>query len=208
MFNFLPKDHKFFDELDTLARVVVYSSEQLSAVIATFPKLDGPLKEIELQRKKGRDLAQDSLARLDEAFITPLDREDILSLITGMNSVVELIDELAQRFRLYPLENLYPNLSDQSRNLLELAIQVEQIMAALRKSATLTDLAADNLQKVREIEDRVRRDREKFLSELFAGKPDPVDLIKKKELHGLLEEAIFSLIQVTQTLARVLLKNA
>jgi len=145
---------------------------------------------------------------LDHAFITPLDREDILALISGMRITIEHIAELAERFSLYPLESLYPNLTDQSRNLLELAIQVEQIMADLRQKKTLSELVDGSMKKLQAIEENVRGDRRKFLKELFRENPDPVDLLKKKDLHDLLDDAVARLIDVTQTLARVLLKNA
>jgi uncharacterized protein Yka (UPF0111/DUF47 family) len=180
VFNFLPKDEKFFDELDSLARMLVGAAQQLSSILTTFPKIDRERQEIEALRQKAADLAQDSLGILDRAFITPLDREDILALITGMNSVIEEIAELSERLALYPLEGLYPNLGKQSGNLLELAIQVEGIMAALRKKTTLSELAEGSIKKLRAIEEKVRKDRKDFLAELFRDKPDPVDLIKKK----------------------------
>jgi uncharacterized protein Yka (UPF0111/DUF47 family) len=208
VFNLLPKDDKFFDQLDGLARILVSAAEQLSAIFQTFPKFEKQQSEIEDLRKKADDLSQGSLAVLDHAFITPLDREDILTLITGMNLVIERISELSERFGTYPLEGLYPNLAKQSRNLLELAIQVEQIMADLRKKTTLTELADGSMHKLREIETNVRSDRREFLTELFRNSPDPIDLIKKKDLHDLLDDAVDRLIEVTQTLARVVLKNA
>jgi uncharacterized protein Yka (UPF0111/DUF47 family) len=125
-----------------------------------------------------------------------------------MSGVIEEIAELSERFGLYPLESLYPNLAKQSRNLLELAIQVQQIMAALRKKTTLSELAEGSMKKLRAIEENVRSDRKEFLTELFRGSPNPIDLLKKKDLHDLLEEAVSRLIEVTQVLARVLLKNA
>jgi uncharacterized protein len=208
MFNFLPKDEKFFDQLDTIARLVVSSAQQLSSIIQTFPKNEAQRKEIEEARKKAEDLSQSSLSILDHAFITPLDREDILALISGMRTTIEHIDALSERFALYPLQSLYPNLTDQSRNLLELAIQVEQIMADLRHKKTLSDLADGSMQKLRMIEENVRAERRKFLQELFRDNLDPVDVLKKKDLHDLLEDAVERLIDVTETLARVLLKNA
>ena len=208
VFNFLPKDEKFFDELDSLARMLVSAAQQLSSILQAFPKFDAQRREIEQTRVKAADLAQDSLGILDRAFITPLDREDILLLITGLNSVIQEIAELAERLALYPLEGLYPNLSTQCGNLLELAIQVEEIMAGLRKKTTLSQLAEGSIVKLRAIEDKVRKDRKQFLSELFRGKPDPLDLMKKKDLQDLLEEALSRLSDVTQILARVLLKNA
>jgi uncharacterized protein len=208
MFNFLPKDDKFFDELDTIARLLVSSAQQLSAILQTFPEFETQLAEIEEARKKSDNLSRASLSVLDHAFITPLDREDILALISGMHLTIELIAELAERFSLYPLESLYPNLTNQSRNLLELAIQVEQIIADLRQKKTLSELADGSMKKLRTIEENVRNERRNFLKELFLHKPDPIDLIKKKDLHDLLDGALERLIDVTQTLARVLLKNA
>jgi uncharacterized protein Yka (UPF0111/DUF47 family) len=125
-----------------------------------------------------------------------------------MNSVIEEIAELSERLALYPLEGLYPNLSKQCGNLLELAVQVEGLMAGLRKKTTLSELAEGSIKKLRATEDKIRKDRKDFLAELFRGKPDPIELLKKKDLHDLLEEALSRLSDVTQVLARVLLKNA
>jgi uncharacterized protein len=208
VFNFLPKDDKFFDQLDSLARMVVNSAEQLSALLQTFPKFDAQRQEIEELRKKAGELAQNSLAILDHAFITPLDREDILALISGMNAVIQAIAELSERLKLYPIENLYPNLTAQSRNLLKFAIQVQEIMAGLRKKTTLSELADGSMKKLQILEDKVRNDRKEFLGQLFREKSDPIELIKKKDLHDLLEEALSRMSEITQILARVLLKNA
>jgi uncharacterized protein len=208
MFNFLPKDDKFFDQLDTIARLVVASAEKLSALIQTFPEIETQLAEIEEARQKSDNLSRESLSVLDHAFITPLDREDILALISGMHMTIELISELAERFTLYPLQTIYPNLTAQARNLLELAIQVDQIMADLRHKKTLSELAETSMKKLHTIEESVRSERRTFLRELFLHQPDPLDLIKKKDLHDLLDGALSQLIDVTQTLARVLLKNA
>jgi uncharacterized protein len=207
MFNFLPKDDKFFDQLDNLARMLVSTAQQLSAILQTFPRFDSQRQEIEDLRKKAGTVAQDSLGILDKAFITPLDREDILALITGMNAVIQEIAELSDRLGLYPMESLYPNLAAQSRNLLEFAIQVEELMAALRKKKTLSELAEGSMKKLQAIEVNVRKDRQEFLKELFREQSDPIELIKKKDLHDLLEEALSRMSEIAQILARVLLKN-
>jgi uncharacterized protein Yka (UPF0111/DUF47 family) len=207
MFNFLPKDDKFFDQLDTLARMLVSAAQQLSAILQTFPTFDPQRQEIETLRQKAGTLAQDSLAILDKAFITPLDREDILALISGMNAVIQEIAELSDRLGLYPMGSLYPNLTAQSRNLLEFSIQVQELMVALRTKKTLSDLAGGSMKKLQAIEVNVRKDRQEFLRKLFREQSDPIELIKKKDLHDLLEEALSRMSEITQILARVLLKN-
>jgi hypothetical protein len=146
------------------------------------------------------------MARFDDAFITPLDREDILDLIGQMRTVVERVADLSQRFRLYRLPNLYSNVNCQSANLLSLATEVQAIFGTLRSDTSL-ESATERLDATRVLFERVKQDRELFLGELFTGNPDPIELIKKKELHDLLDDALERLDAVTLTLAAVLLKN-
>jgi uncharacterized protein Yka (UPF0111/DUF47 family) len=206
MFNLLPKNENFFEDLDALAASVRTSAEHLNELIKRFPNIDKELIAIELQRQAARQRMQTAMVRLDDAFITPLDREDILDLIGQMRAVVDRVANLSQRFRLYRLPNLYPNLSSQSANLLSLATEVQAIIGRLRSDTSLKS-AAERLEATRVLIELVKQDRELFLSELFAGDPDPIELIKKKELHDLLDDALERLDNVTLTLAAVLLKN-
>jgi hypothetical protein len=90
---------------------------------------------------------------------------------------------------------------------LEFSIQVQELMVALRTKKTLSDLAEGSMKKLQAIELNVRKDRQEFLRELFREQADPIELIKKKDLHDLLEEALSRMSEITQILARVLLKN-
>ncbi len=206
MFNVLPKDAKFYDELEQLADRVVSAAKQLERVVSTFPNVDGQLSDIERDRVAAHKVYGESLLRLDQAFITPLDREDILSLINEMDGVVDRIAELSQRFRLYQLKDLHPTLTAQSKNLSTIAGELSKILHELRHEKKLKDLKPA-LDAVSDTMELVKRDRETFLRDLFVGNPDPLEVIKKKEMHDLLEEAIERCEEATETLARVLLKN-
>jgi hypothetical protein len=137
MFNLLPKDENFFEDLDALASSVRISAGHLNELIKRFPHIDKELIAIELQRQSARQRMQAAIVRLDNDFITPLDREDILNLIGQLRVVVDRVADLSQRFRLYRLPNLYPNLSSQSANLLSLATEVQAIIARLRSDTSL-----------------------------------------------------------------------
>lgn len=63
-------------------------------MVRNFPNFDGHINNIEQNRLAARKVLGESLLRLDQAFITPLDREDILALITQMHGVVDRIAEL------------------------------------------------------------------------------------------------------------------
>lgn len=206
MFNLLPKDEKFYDELEQLSSRVVSTAKQFEEIVARFPNFDGQLAHIEQDRLGARKIFKESILRLDQAFITPLDREDILSLITEMYGVVDRVSELSQRFRLYNLLDLHPTLTSQAKNLSQIANELNNIICGLRKQKKLKDLEP-SLDAVSAAMELVKRDRETFLGGLFAGDPDPLEVLKKKELHDLLEDAIERCEEATETLARVLLKN-
>jgi uncharacterized protein Yka (UPF0111/DUF47 family) len=206
MFNLLPKDEKFYDELEQLANRVVNSAGQLQSLVVSFPNRDGQIQSIEGDRLGAGRIFKESLLRLDQAFITPLDREDILNLITEMYGVVDRVAELSQRFRLYGIQDLHPTLEGQARNLSTLAGVLSEIIHGVRSGKKLKDCqpALDTVAGTMEL---VKRDRETFLGGLFIGNPDPLDVIKKKELHDLLEDAIERCEEATEVLVRVLLKN-
>jgi len=207
MFNWLPKDAKFYEELELLADRVLSSARLFEAVVAGFPNFDGQLRDIERDRLAARKLFSESLFRLDQAFITPLDREDILSLITELYGVVDRVSELSQRFRLYKLKDLHPTLTAQAKNLSAIAGEINNILHSLRHEKKLKDLKP-GLDAISNIMELVKLDREKFLGELFTGNPDPLEVFKKKEIHDFLEEAIERCEEAGETLARVLLKNS
>jgi hypothetical protein len=68
MFNLLPKDEKFYDELERLSEGVVSTAGQFEAVVASFPNFDGQLRNIEQDRLIARKVYGESLLRLDQAF--------------------------------------------------------------------------------------------------------------------------------------------
>lgn len=206
MFNLLPKDTKFYDELEQLADRVVGTAKQFESIVSSFPNFDGQLNNIEQDRLAAGKIFGESLLRLDQAFITPLDREDILSLITEMYGVVDRVSELSQRFRLYKIKDLHPTLSGQAKNLSTISGELSEIIHGLRQDKKLKDFKP-TLDAVSGAMELVKRDREIFLGDLFTGSPDPLEVMKKKEMHDLLEEAIERCEEATETLARVLLKN-
>lgn len=207
MFNLLPKNAKFYDEMEQLSSLVVSSAQNLEKIVDNFPQLDGQLDLIERSRLEARKVFEESLLRLDQAFITPIDREDILNLITEMYGVVDRVAELSQRFRLYKIQTLYPTLTGQAKNLSSIAKELDDIVRGLRKKQKLMEMKP-RLDAVSATMELVKRDREKFLGTLFAEDAEPLDVIKKKELHDLMEEAIERCEEASETMARVLLKNA
>ncbi|MGA8432241.1 MAG: hypothetical protein WB729_20615 [Candidatus Sulfotelmatobacter sp.] len=75
MFKIVPRDEKFFDQLEQLSSLSKSSVEQLGELMERFPQSDGLADRLAVSREEAAKVMQQSLCRLDDAFITPLDRE-------------------------------------------------------------------------------------------------------------------------------------
>jgi uncharacterized protein len=207
MLNLLPKDQGFYDQLESLSDQVVAGAAELRRLMQEFPaEARERAKMLEAKDKAMESLVQSALERLDAAFITPLDREDILHLITDMHRVVRAISALAQRIILYGLDNVDPKLTAQADALARLERCLHELLRQLRKNPRLAALhePLEQIRQLRQAAEGIQRD---FLGELYAGEPDPLEVMKKKELHDLLVEAVYRSENVARTLERVVIKN-
>lgn len=207
MFSFIPKDQKFYDQLEALGGLVVSAGADLRQLMQDFPEAaEDRAAALDKKESQAAGLAQSTLERLDAAFITPLDREDILHLITDMHRVVKAISALGQRIVLYGLDKVDPQLTRQADILAQMADCLHELLRRLRKDHRLSNLNGQ-LKDLNELERSAGRTQRQFLSELYRGRPDPLEVMKKKELHDLLVEAVARSENVTRTLERVVLKN-
>jgi uncharacterized protein Yka (UPF0111/DUF47 family) len=178
----------------------------MNDLVGRFPTVDGLPDQIGKAKVEAAQVMETTLGRLDDAFITPLDREDIMQLITDLYDVIEGVADVARRFSLYKITELYPNVRSQSDILCKVATALDEVMSKLRDDKKLKELSGQ-LNEIHALQKQAATNRYAFLSELFSGSPDPLEVMKKKELHDMLEDAIQHCENVTRTLGRVLLKN-
>jgi uncharacterized protein Yka (UPF0111/DUF47 family) len=206
MFNLMPRDPSFYDDLDRLAAMAAKCIDLLAKSFDSSSGLDQAVSLIEKERHNAHVLTREILRRLDEAFITPFDREDILQLDSDLYGVVARVASTAERMQLYEMREAYPQLRGQCTILNSIGGVVHEVVTSLRRN-NLSTLRA-RLDEIGRLEERSREERRQFLADLYRGAPDPIDAIKKKELHDLMMEAIRSCDSVGRTVERVLLKNA
>ena len=165
MLNLLPKDQSFYDQLESLSDQVVTGAAELRRLMQEFPaEARERAKALEARDKSMERLVQAALERLDAAFITPLDREDILHLITDMHRVVRAVSALAQRIILYGLDNVDPKLTAQADALARLEHCLHELLRQLRHNPRLATLHGplDQIRRLRQTAEDIQRD---FLGE-------------------------------------------
>ena len=105
MFGLLPKNLEFYDCFDRAAKNAVRSAELLlESAKATNGRRHELVSAIMDAEHTGDRVTHETLDRLEQTYITPIDREDIHSLITRIDDVVDMIDAVAQRMMFYKID--------------------------------------------------------------------------------------------------------
>src|SRR4051794_32181208 len=202
----MPKDTSFFDQIEQLTDLASAQIGRLSAILDCSPDSRTLAADIEKDRHVAHGLAREVLRRLDAAFITPLDREDIFEIGNGLYRVTERVATTAERFELYRMRQIHPSIQGQCKTLSAMASQLCLAMHQLRTKRSLAK-ARKQLDEIGRLEESARQVSKSFLSELYQSSPDVFEVMKKREIHDLMMDAIAACDELGRTTERVLLKN-
>src|SRR5882757_3507364 len=114
MFNLMPKDTVFFDFFESLAKNGMSAAEHLRQLAKQFPDISAPLQKIREEEHAADEIAHSALDRLDRTFITPFDREDIHTLVGGLDDIIDTIDALAKRIPLFHVKKMEQGFQQQA----------------------------------------------------------------------------------------------
>lgn len=202
--RFLPRDEGFFALFDQLADRVVESSRLLHRLFAEPQRLTENAAAIKAVEHAADELTHDVMERLDRSFVTPLDREDIHELANALDTVVDLIDGAARRAVVF-------GIGEPPDEAVELAALIERAAAGIQRAVHgIRDpkLVFASMREVKRIEEEGDQLYARALTRLFAGTPEPIYVIKWKELLDNLEHALDEAEDVTNVLETISLKNS
>ena len=185
-FRLLPKDVRFFDLFVADGENLQAAAARLRDMIESFDRLDERVAEIQVLEKRGDDIDREINQRLEDAFITPFDREDIHDLTVRLDDVVDGIQATAETLVIYDIDRP----TDEARQLAHiLAEQSDSLVAALRKLDGLKDLDVD-LTRVHDLEHQADTLSRAAIARLFRDGSDPLYVLKWRDLYRELENAI------------------
>lgn len=183
---FVPREAKFFDMFKQSSDLVVAGANELIAMI-------GDLKQAETRAKKIKDIEHQAdtvthaaIAALHETFITPLDRDEIYALITKMDDIMDYIDAASQRFYLYDIRTVTPEVLELASLILKSAESVRTAVSKLEnmKHSAAIIQSCKEINKLEHDADHVMRT---GMARLFREDVGYKELIKLKEIYELLE---------------------
>ncbi len=145
-----------------------------------------------------------TLEVLDTSFVTPIDREDIQNIASLLNKITKKITKACMNLKVYQLNQYTDNLKNQSQTLIAATDELELIFANFKKP-TISDMTAKNL-KMKEIETRGDEILFAATEALFSGKYDALNVIKLRDIHKDLENALDACYSVSDAVVSVVLK--
>jgi predicted phosphate transport protein (TIGR00153 family) len=185
-FRLLPKDVRFFDLFVADGENLRAAAIKLRDLVESYDDLDRRVSEIQELEKQGDGIDREINQRLEDAFVTPFDREDIHELTVRLDDVVDGIQATAETFVIYGIDRP----TEESRQLARiLADQSESLLSALRKLDGLKDMDAD-LERVHDLEHDADTLSRSAVARLFQDGSDPLEVIKWRDLYRELENAI------------------
>jgi uncharacterized protein Yka (UPF0111/DUF47 family) len=199
----LPRDDEFFELFDQLAAHLVTTARMLDMLFGDAAHVHDHVKAIKDVEHKADLLTATVNQRIDKSFITPIDREDIHMLATRLDDVIDLIDGTSRRFEMLHITEVLPPARQLSGVLVRATTEIQAAVAEMRRPPTVNQHVA----LIKHLEEEGDSVYHEAMGALFAGNPDPLEVLKWKDMYDTLEGAIDSCMGVAQVLQSISLKN-
>ena len=207
--RFMPREERFHELLSEDTQNLTRAA-RLFATIARSTSLEE--RRVKLTELKALEHSGDQITRrifdaLNSTFITPLDREDIHSIATNLDDVLDFMESVAQNLVLFELAESPEALRQFGDILVEMVTEIDSITAMLWNLARAAAIQ-EKMVRVSELENRADALHGAVIADLFKGKLPPLEILKWKEVYEGLEEACDACKDYTHVIGNVVTKNA
>ena len=204
---FMPREENFFELFERAATNADLAAAQLLDLLEKFDDVKGRSKHIKDIEHVGDQITHEAIERLNRTFITPMDREDIHELICRVDDIVDLADTAAHRIILYKVEAPTSHAKELARCLKHATGIIREAMPLLRDMKNSREIGLKCIA-IHTQENEADRIMHVALGALFEGQPDPIDVIKWKDIYEEIESATDRCEDVANVLDSIVLKNA
>ena len=205
--RFMPTEGKFFEIFNAHAKCIVDASRELELLIDNLDDAEIHKQNVQTNEKRADKLTHETIDLLHKTFITPLDRDEIHKLITTMDDILDLMEDVATAIFLYDVRQVTSEASQLAHICTATSIRVQQAVELLADMKR-----ASEILKICEEIDRLESDAGRVLrsamSKLFREEDDVKTLIKLKAIYELLETITDKCEDVANIIEGIVLENA
>ena len=199
-----PQKREFFELYAQGSANAVEIARLLVQLLERFPDdgagLIGAIKDCE---HEGDRLTHEVVLLLNSTFVTPFDRDDMYRLAGAIDDICDHVDEAADNLGSWGVDRVPEKARLQADVILEAAKKLDE---AVRRLDGFKD-STDQLAALRELEDRGDQLERDAVAELFATTDDAKTIIRWKDIHERLEEAVDALENAADVLEAIVVKN-
>ena len=199
-----PQKREFFSLYTQASANTVEIARLLVQLLESFPEDGGGLmKQIKDREHEGDRLTHEVVDLLNRTFVTPFDRDDMYRLAGALDDICDHVDEAADNLGVYGVERVPGKAREQAEVILRAATKLDEAINRLEGFRDSSD-QLDELRKLEDEGDALVRD---AIAELFASTEDAKAIIRWKDIHERLEEAVDALENAADVLEAILVKN-
>jgi predicted phosphate transport protein (TIGR00153 family) len=169
-----------------------------------WPDSQSLSRDILVCEQEGDRITHDIIHRLNQTFVTPIDREDILELASALDDIVDFTEEVADFLGLYKIEAPMDQAGRMAEILVYATRQIAQAMPRLRQYQDISHFTIE-IHRLENDGDRTVRE---AMAALFDHGIDPMTVIRWKDIYERLESAIDATEQTANILESIVIKNA
>lgn len=207
----MPKKNEFFVQFNSHADRCVAAGNammrMMSQVGRSQDEVNRLIQEIDIAEQSGDQIEHDTIVMLHKSFITPIDRDQIHRIISGLDSVLDRIQDLGESITLYDVKEA----TSEARELAEIGSdaveRVRKVVALLDNPGEATAALA-LCKEIDELESKADKVWRGAMSRLFREEKDPIQVIRMQGLYRELEDILEAAEAVSHTLEEVILANA
>lgn len=199
----LPRERGFFTMFTEVTANIEAGARALADIFADYRDVAQKVNHLKDLEHRGDQLTHEIFTKLNQTFITPLDREDIHQLTSKLDDVLDLIDAVAARLVIYKVDKVRPGAAELAAILVRATAEIHAAVSRLEKP----DHILEHCIKINSLENEGDRIVRAAIADLFEQEKNPVELLKWKEILEVLETATDKCEDVANILEAVVLKS-
>jgi hypothetical protein len=202
-FRLTPQKREFFTLFSEASANARDISRVLVDLLEDWPASRERLRDIRELETEGDRLTHEVINLLNRTFVTPFDREDMYRLASVIDDVCDHVDEAADNIDAYEVRDVPAKAREQADVIYRAASRLHEAVELLEGFKD----SSRQLVALRELEDEGDRLEREAVAELFRSGADPLTIIRWKDIHAQLEEAIDACENAADVLEAILVKN-
>ena len=203
-FRFRPVDSTFYELFAESAEHLVKGAALLAEMLDENSNREDVATRMRAAEHEADETTHAIVRRVNSTFVTPFDREDIYSLASGLDDVMDEMDEAVDLILLYEVEHLPSELSKQVEVLQRCAELTVEAMPRLQAMKDLDEYWIE----INRLENAGDKSYRRILASLFSGKYETIEVIKLKDIVEALEEAIDAFETVANIVEQIAVKES